>query len=83
MRCDPDAAGDVLHRRRLRIHTVGRGGGGYAIGHMLTAIVDDLRAHEWWIADVLFCGVLILLARRGRDVSILRFLRARITSAET
>src|SRR5215831_9121627 len=38
------------------------GGGGYAIGHILTFIVNDLRAHEWWIADLLFVGALILLA---------------------
>jgi membrane protein DedA with SNARE-associated domain len=59
------------------------GGGGYAIGHMLTVIVDDLRTHEWWIADLLFCGALILLARHGRDLSVVRALKARLTSAET
>jgi len=59
------------------------GGGGYAIGHVLTVVVDDLRRHEWWIADVLFCGALILLARHGRDASLVRFLKARITAAET
>jgi membrane protein DedA with SNARE-associated domain len=59
------------------------GGGGYAIGHILTFIVNDLRAHEWWIADVLFFGALVLLARHGRDVSVVRALKARITAAET
>jgi membrane protein DedA with SNARE-associated domain len=58
------------------------GGGGYAIGHVLTVLVDDLRAHEWWIADMLFCGALVLLARSGRDVSIVRILKARRTAAE-
>jgi membrane protein DedA with SNARE-associated domain len=59
------------------------GGGGYAIGHMLTVLVDDLRAHEWWIADLLFCVALILLARHGRDLSVVRALKARLTAAET
>jgi membrane protein DedA with SNARE-associated domain len=58
------------------------GGGGYAIGHILTVLVDDLRAHEWWIGDVLFCGALILLARHGRDLSLMRLLRSRIIAAE-
>jgi membrane protein DedA with SNARE-associated domain len=53
------------------------GGGGYAIGHLLTVMVDDLRAHEWWIADVVFCGVLFLLARHGRDLSVVRVLKDR------
>jgi membrane protein DedA with SNARE-associated domain len=57
------------------------GGGGYAIGHILTVIFDDLRAHEWWIADMLFFGGLILLARHGRDLSVVRLLKARITAA--
>lgn len=35
------------------------GAGGYAIGHALAVIFDDIRAHERWIADVLFPGVLI------------------------
>jgi membrane protein DedA with SNARE-associated domain len=59
------------------------GGGGYAIGHMLTVMFDDLRAHEWWIADVVFLGALILLARQGRDMSVVRVLEARITEADT
>jgi len=58
------------------------GGGGYAIGHVLTIIVDDLRAYEWWIADVLFCGVLVLLATHGRDVSLVRLLKAKIAPAD-
>jgi membrane protein DedA with SNARE-associated domain len=58
------------------------GGGGYAIGHILTILVDDLRTHEWWIGDLLFFGVLILLARHGRDLSLMRLLKARITAAE-
>jgi len=59
------------------------GGGGYAIGHILTVTFQDLRAHEWWIGDLLFGGVLILLARYGRDLSVVRVLKARITATET
>jgi len=57
------------------------GTGGYVIGHLLTLLVDDLRAYEWWIAGALFSGGLILLARSGRDLSALRFRKARMTSA--
>ena len=59
------------------------GGGGYAIGHVLTIMFDDLRRHEWWIGDLLFLGALILLARYGRDLSVVRALKARISTAET
>jgi membrane protein DedA with SNARE-associated domain len=59
------------------------GGGGYAIGHVLTILVADLRAHEWWIADVVFVGALVLLARHGRDLSLIRALKARAAAAET
>jgi membrane protein DedA with SNARE-associated domain len=58
------------------------GSGGYAIGHLLTILFADLRAHEWWIADVVFVGALVVLAKRGRDLSLVRALRARITAAE-
>jgi membrane protein DedA with SNARE-associated domain len=58
------------------------GGGGYAIGHILTVMFDDLRTHEWWIGDTLFCATLIVLARHGRDLSVLRALKARIRSAD-
>jgi membrane protein DedA with SNARE-associated domain len=51
------------------------GGGGYAIGHLLTLLLADLRAHEWWIADVVFVAALVVLARYGRDLSPMRFLR--------
>jgi membrane protein DedA with SNARE-associated domain len=40
---------------------------GYAIGHVLSLLVDDLRAHEWWVAGLLLVGTLALLARHGRD----------------
>jgi membrane protein DedA with SNARE-associated domain len=59
------------------------GGGGYAIGHLLTLMFDDLRAHEWWIADLLFFSALMLLAKYGRDLSTVRALKARITPAES
>jgi membrane protein DedA with SNARE-associated domain len=59
------------------------GGGGYAVGHLLTIMIDDLRAHEWWIADALFGGALIALAKYGRDVSVVRLLRATTRAAET
>jgi membrane protein DedA with SNARE-associated domain len=59
------------------------GGGGYAIGHILTIVFDDLRTHEWWIGDVLFFGVLVVLAKYGRDRSFVRLLKARITAAQT
>jgi membrane protein DedA with SNARE-associated domain len=48
---------------------------GFAIGHLLDRLVDDLRRYEWWIALVLFCGVLVALAWHGRDVFPLRTLR--------
>lgn len=48
---------------------------GYAIGHLLELLVDDLRAHEWWVAAALLIGMLALLARRGRDWFALRSLR--------
>lgn len=48
---------------------------GFAIGQLLDRLLDDLRRFEWWIALALFCGVLILLARHGRDVLALRTLR--------
>ena len=51
------------------------GGGGYAIGHISTVVFNDLRAHQWWIADVLFVGAVILLARHGRDLPFVRALR--------
>jgi membrane protein DedA with SNARE-associated domain len=59
------------------------GGGGYAIGHLLTILFADLRAHEWWIADVVFVGALVVLAMHGRDLSLVRALRARITAAKS
>jgi membrane protein DedA with SNARE-associated domain len=59
------------------------GGGGYAIGHILTIAFDDLRTHEWWIGDVLFFGVLMVLAKYGRDASLIRLLKARMTAAES
>lgn len=49
---------------------------GYAIGHALDYLVEDLRRHEWWIAGVLLVGVLVALARSGRDLTSIRFLRA-------
>jgi membrane protein DedA with SNARE-associated domain len=58
------------------------GAGGYAIGHLLTILFADLRAHEWWIADVMFVGALVLLAMRGRDLSLVQVLRTSITAVE-
>jgi membrane protein DedA with SNARE-associated domain len=58
------------------------GGGGYAIGHISTVIFDGLRAHQWWIADVLVFGAMILLARYGRDLPFVRALKAKFTAAE-
>jgi len=49
---------------------------GYAIGQALDYLIDDVRRHEWWIAAALLIGVFAALARWGRDVSSLRFLRA-------
>lgn len=40
---------------------------GYAIGHVLEQAVDDLRAHEAWIAVALLLGVLVALSGKGRD----------------
>jgi membrane protein DedA with SNARE-associated domain len=51
------------------------GGGGYAVGHISTVIFDGLRAHPWWIADVVFLGAVILFARHGRDLPFIRALR--------
>jgi hypothetical protein len=39
-------------------------------------------AATWWIGDTLFCAALILLARHGRDLSVLLVLKARIRSAD-
>ena len=41
---------------------------GFAIGHLLDRLLDDLRRYEWWIALALFCGALFVLAWHGRDV---------------
>jgi membrane protein DedA with SNARE-associated domain len=48
---------------------------GFAIGQLLDRLLQDLRRHEWWVALALFCGVLIVLAWRGRDVLGIRMLR--------
>jgi membrane protein DedA with SNARE-associated domain len=40
---------------------------GYAIGHVLDYLVDDLRAHEWRVAMGLFATAIAVLAWRGRD----------------
>jgi membrane protein DedA with SNARE-associated domain len=37
------------------------GSAGYALGHLLTALLDDLRRYEWWIAAALFVIVLVLV----------------------
>jgi membrane protein DedA with SNARE-associated domain len=50
---------------------------GFAIGQLLEQLITDLRRHEWWIALALFCGVLVALARHGRDVLAMRVLRLR------
>ena len=53
---------------------------GYAIGQALEYLIADVRRHEWWIAAVLLIAVLIALARSGRDLASLRFLRAPATA---
>ena len=37
------------------------GSAGYALGHLLEAVLDDLRRYEWWIAAALFTIVLVLV----------------------
>jgi membrane protein DedA with SNARE-associated domain len=55
---------------------------GYAIGHVLEHLFDDLRRHEWWIAIALFAAGMIVLAWHGRDSSPARLLKARLRSGE-
>jgi ABC-type transporter Mla maintaining outer membrane lipid asymmetry permease subunit MlaE len=45
---------------------------GFAIGQLLELLFDDLRAHEWSIAGVLFLGIVILLAKYWPDIWGLR-----------
>jgi len=62
------------------VWSVAIGLAGYAIGQALEYLIADVRRHEWWIAAVLLIAVLIALARSGRDLASLRFLRAPATA---
>lgn len=55
---------------------------GFAIGQLLDRLLDDLRRYEWPIAVVLFCGVVLALAWRGRDVLAWRTVRLRLRKDE-
>lgn len=55
---------------------------GFAIGQLLDRLLDDLRRYEWPIAAVLFCGVVLALAWRGRDVLAMRTVRVRLRKDE-
>jgi len=65
-----DVAGSILWAGLV-------GFAGYAIGHVLEYFVDDLRAHEWWVALGLLGGTLAILAWHGRDWLTVRALRTR------
>ena len=54
------------------VWTLVLGTAGFAIGQLLELLFDDLRAHEWSIAGVLFLGIVILLAKYWPDIWGLR-----------